>query len=172
MFRVRWLMLTGALAVVIAIGGLAPTHTLQVSDPVTGRVLWSAPVQIGDTFTLAYVNIAYDTPTEERYRVQKGGALVLYQVAYGSQALAGDCSIACDLLVKEGAWWTQQLSRELPSLDVRLDRGGEHAVVFKGERVVLSRLDADAVVQLRVMRYGFFTHLQFPQSPCFTYTMP
>lgn len=46
------------------------------------------------------------------------------------------------------------MNRELESVDIRYDLGGEHELVYRGQRVPLSRLGSAGVVRLAMMQHS------------------
>ncbi len=122
--------------------GVRPSRVLVVDDAATGRRLWQGPILDGETFALSYRVEDYDAGVEDRYAVKRGGTLILRQAVYGSLALAGDCSIRCDVLAVQGDAGIATVDRELPDLYLDFFPSSHLSLTYRKQAIPLYALAA------------------------------
>jgi len=131
-----------ACAVAVLFAFMYTGKYLLLSSELTGKVLFSAEIREGETFSVSYIHSVNKSPVTEYYMIQNTEiyltALRFSSFGAGMPDAPGDGLITVS---DDGDMLIEALSRHVPELCYFIGRGAEHTLHLRARAVPLGTLD-------------------------------
>jgi hypothetical protein len=125
---------------------------LRLCDDPSGRCLYCARMQTGESFVLAYIHSVNRRPVYDTLRAA-GDHLVIVSSRFDSFGAGMPDGSDGRLSIAEDGWLMQRVERPVPEIVVRVGRVAEHTLHIKGRDLALSSLaPPGSPLRLQVVR--------------------
>jgi hypothetical protein len=109
---------------------------LEVVRRVDDRILWSHPVQAGETFTIDYRHSSDHTPVHDVFRITPEGAFVLVEERFDWYGSGLEFHPSADIIFS-GSQTRVRLDRPFARLPLRVGEVAGHTLTVHGTRLPL-----------------------------------
>lgn len=135
---------------------------LTITDDSSGKLVFAAPVQPGDSFSIQFIHSVHRTPINEFYQISEDHNMILSKVMYETYGVGNPSDITPGekFYMENGKLVIEGMDRVMDSILLRIGQvRADHQLIIQGKRIHLAELNEPGSKVMIKVKYVSFTSL-------------